>query len=179
MTILRILDYPDSRLKAIAPSVEDVHNPRIQTMIADMVDTLQNTEHCGGLAATQLDIQNPARIFVYYDFQEKAPQQAQTLMVVVNPVIVETVGEVVEEEGCMSVYSAPVKVARPKCTTIEALDPQGNPVRLTREGYLAKLYIHEIDHLNGILNIDHLKPFKRALIDEKIKKALKKRGRTQ
>jgi peptide deformylase len=179
MTLLRILDYPDPRLKTVAPSVENIHDPRIQTMIADMVETLQNTEHCGGLAATQLDIQNPARIFVYYDFQENESSPTQTLRVIVNPVIVKTEGEVTEEEGCMSVYSAPVKITRPKRTTIDALDQQGNSLCLTREGYLAKLYVHEIDHLNGIINIDHLKPLKRALVDEKIKKALKKRDRIQ
>lgn len=172
MTFLRTLMYPDPRLKTVAEPVEDIQDPHVQTMIADMMETLQGTERCGGFAATQLDIQNPKRIFVFWDFIEDGGEPP-VARCVVNPEIIHMEGEVLEEEGCMSVYPDYIqaKVPRPAMTRIRALDPEGNPVEYTRTGYLAKLFQHEIDHLNGKLYIDYLKPVKRSLLNEKISKA--------
>ncbi len=174
MTLLAILQYPDPRLKTVAAPVEDVHAPETKTMISDMLETLEKTEHCGGLAATQLDIAHPQQIFVFYDYDEAEPEK-RTPMVVINPKIIKTEGAVLEEEGCMSVHPNHIqaKITRPAFTTIEALDSQGLRMELTRGGYLAKLFVHEIDHLQGKVFIDHLKPLKRKMVDEKIKKVLK------
>ena len=176
MAILDILKYPDPRLKTKAPLVDDIKSADVQKMIQDMLETLAHTEHCGGLAATQLDIKNPRRIFVYNDFDEANPANGSEPLVIVNPEIIETEGEVYESEGCMSVYpdavQAPVK--RPAKTTIRAIDQFGAVLELTRTGYLAKLFQHEIDHLNGTLYIDHLKPLKRQMVDKKIDKIIKK-----
>jgi len=171
MTILRILDYPDPRLKTCAPAVEDINDPKIQQMIDDMLETLHHTPHCGGLAATQLDIAEPKRIFVFYDFIEEQ-NTAAVATVVVNPEIVSIAGEVFEEEGCMSVSPDFVraKVKRPARTHMRALDRNGKSVEYVRTGYLAKNFQHEIDHLNGVLYIDYLKPVKRAVIDAKLMK---------
>lgn len=175
MSIYRILQYPDPRLKTVAPPVENINDEHVQTMIHSMYETLLNTEHCGGLAATQLDIKNPLRIFVFYDFDESDIEN-QTARIVVNPEIVKTEGEVFEPEGCMSVCpnNLHVPVKRPALTTMKAIDEHGNPIELTRGGYLAKLFVHEVDHLNGKVYIDHLKPVKRQMINKKIDKLLKK-----
>ena len=172
MVLLRILDYPDPRLKTIAPAVTDIHDPRIQQMVDDMLETLEKTPHCGGLAATQLDIIDPVRIFVFYD-DDHGQNNA---ICVINPEIVETVGEQFEEEGCMSVYSdyIRIRVKRPVATKLSAIDRHGKPFTLERDSYLATLFIHETDHLNGKLCIDHLKPIKRKMIDKKIDKIRKK-----
>jgi peptide deformylase len=182
MTVLRILNYPDPRLKYVAGVVQDVKDPAVQSMLDDMLETLEKTESCGGLAACQLDIAKPLRIFVYWDFDETNPI-SQTIDYFINPEIVSTEGDVFEKEGCMSVYCDNINEAvyRPKKTTLRGIDREGNVVEKTREGYLAKLYIHETDHLNGKLFIDHLKPLKRKMVDrkiEKIRKAIKKNART-
>lgn len=170
MTTLRILDYPDPRLKTCAPPVERIDDPLVQKMIDDMLETLINTPHCGGLAATQLDIAEPKRIFVFYDFTDDSGPAVPT--VVVNPEIVATEGEVFEEEGCMSVQPnfIQAKVKRPARTHMRAMDRNGQPVEYIRSGYLAKNFMHEIDHLNGVLYIDYLKPVKRSSVDMKIEK---------
>ena len=184
MTVLRILAYPDPRLTICAPPVEDVQADEIQKMIADMVETLENTPHCGGLAATQLDIASPKRIFVFYDFIEGKDDQKPVITVAINPEILSTEGEVYEEEGCMSVFPQLVsaKVTRPKRTHMRALNPKGEWVEYIREGYLAKNFMHEIDHLNGKLYIDYLKPLKRKLLDakmEKLNRLISKKQKTQ
>lgn len=175
MSILRILDYPDPRLKNQAKSVMNVSDVEVQTMIQNMLETLKNTEHCGGLAATQLDIKEPLQIFVYYDYENDNPENARP-RVAVNPEIISTEGEVVEPEGCMSVYPDYIhaSVKRPQQTTMRALDENGEIFELTRGGYLAKLFVHEVDHLQGQLYIDRLKPMKRSLLDKKIQKLRKK-----
>lgn len=175
MTILKILDYPNPRLKNQAPRVDDVSAPAVQTMIQDMLETLKNTEQCGGLAATQLDIKDPLQIFVYYDAEDNNPESTEA-RVAVNPEIVSTEGEVVEPEGCMSVYPDHIYAAvkRPEQTTMRAMDENGETFESTRGGYLAKLFIHEVDHLQGRLYIDHLKPVKRNMLDKKIQKLRKK-----
>lgn len=168
MAILAILDYPNQRLTKAAPVVDDVHQSEIQQMVDDMLETLLNTPRCGGLAATQLDIVKPKRIFVFYDSNDS--QKNPTC--VINPEIVETSGEVFEEEGCMSVYSEQLsaKVKRPKRTKIKGLDRHGQVIEMEREGYLAKLFVHECDHLDGKLYIDYLLPLKRRLLDKKVSK---------
>ncbi|MEM9243218.1 MAG: peptide deformylase [Pseudomonadota bacterium] len=170
MTLLKILNYPNPRLKTKAQTVEDVHNEKVQQMIADMLETLQNTPHCGGLAASQLDIAHPLRIFVFYDSEDSSSNPT----CIVNPEVIKTEGEVFEEEGCMSVYSDQIlaKVKRPQRTTIKGLDTRGETIEMAREGYLAKLFVHECDHLDGKLYIDYLKPLKRKLIEKKIAKVV-------
>jgi peptide deformylase len=170
MTILRILDYPDPRLKICAPAVENINDPGVQKTIDDMLETLANTPHCGGLAATQLDIAEPKRIFVFYDFDEADSAKVAVATVAINPEILATEGEIYEEEGCMSVYPDAIqaKVIRPEKTQMRALNRYGEMIEYIRSGYLAKNFMHEVDHLNGKLYIDYLKPLKRSLIDDKI-----------
>src|SRR3990167_10641117 len=97
MTMLKILQYPDPRLKTIAAPVETI-DQEIQKVIDDMFETHYNTENCAALAATQLDITKPHRITVI-DF---SPRHNQPLCLI-NPEIIEREGETFEEEGCMSV----------------------------------------------------------------------------
>lgn len=171
MAVYRILEYPDPLLKRVAEPVDDINAPEVQEMIANMLETLDNTPHCGGLASTQLSTKNPKRIFVFYDFIEGESHE-QTATVAVNPEIIKTEGEVHEPEGCMSVYPDFIHpaVSRPQTTTMRCLDQHGNEVEFTRSGYLAKNFVHEIDHLNGKVFIDYLKPLKRSMVDKKIQK---------
>ncbi len=172
MTLLKILNYPDIRLKNVAKKVINVKEKRVQQMLDDMIDTLKNTPKCGGLASTQLDIIDPYRIFVFYEIQE---DNISTINYIINPEIVEVIGSIYEKEGCMSVYPDYIqaKVKRPTKTTIKGINREGTIITMTRHDYLAKLFIHETDHLNGKLYIDHLSSVKRNLIEIKITKARK------
>ena len=168
MVMLKILDYPDPRLRRKAPAVEDVNDPAIQQQIDDIIETIKNTEHCGGLAATQLNLKDPMRITII----NHRPEHEEPL-VLINPEIIATEGESYDEEGCMSVYPNEIsaKVKRAEIVTARALDRQGSPIELKDcDNYLAKCLQHEIDHLNGILYIDHLSSLKRRLIEKKIAK---------
>jgi peptide deformylase len=170
MTVLRILEYPDPRLKTVARKVTNINDAKVQKDIDDMLETLLKTPHCGGLAATQLDIKDPYYIFVFFDNDENS-----TPICVVNAEIIDTQGEVFEDEGCMSVYPNHIRasVTRPKKTKIKCLDRHGKEHELERDGYLAKLFVHETDHLDGKVYIDHLSTLKRGMIDKKITKVIK------
>ena len=163
----KILHYPDPKLKTVAKPVTDFQDPDVQEMIDRMLETLEKTDDCGGLAATQLDIPNPRRITVV-DWEGQP-------MCLVNPEIIATEGEVQEPEACMSVYPGYVagKVKRPTKTTVNAYDRNGNEFTLTGEDYYAKLLQHEIDHLNGKVYLDRLSNLKRSRLEEKIRKVIK------
>ncbi len=170
--MVAILNYPYPRLHVKAERVTDVKSPDIQCIIDDMFDTLAHTENCAGLAATQLDFENPKAITVLNDYSEDGKQP----LCLVNPEIIEAEGEACEEEGCMSVYSEHIHtpVKRAAKIKVRALDRDGNPIEYVATGFSAKLIQHEVDHLNGMLYIQRLSPLKRARIDEKIKKVIAK-----
>jgi peptide deformylase len=168
MTILRILNYPDPRLKTRAQPVENITDPAIQKIIDDIIETLHNTANCAALAAAQLDIKNPPRITVLAktsEFEE---------MCLVNPVILKGEGEVCDEEGCMSVYPEKIhaRVKRYAKVTLHAFDRNGKEFTKECEGFLARCVQHELDHLEGIIFLDHLSHLKRSLIEKKIAKII-------
>lgn len=167
MTILRILQYPDTRLRKKAQHVEKIDD-RIKKIIDDMFETHYNADNCAALAATQLDIENPPAITVI-DF---SPEKNQPLCLV-NPVIIGQSGENTEEEGCMSVglgHSVYEKVTRAYKIRVKALDKNGNLMEFEAEDYMAKCIQHEIDHLNGKIYLDRLSKLKRSRIDKKLEK---------
>lgn len=165
MTILKILQYPNPRLKTVAEPVE-IFNDEIQTIIDDMFETHYNAENCAALAATQLDFKRPKHITVI-DF---SPDKNQPLCLV-NAQIIEREGEHIEEEGCMSVGGGTYeKIIRAATIKVRAQDRHGKLLEFKANGFMAKCIQHELDHLNGKIFLDHLSPFKRRRIDEKIKK---------
>lgn len=165
MTILKILQYPNPRLKTVAQPVE-TFDDEIQKVIDDMFETHYSKENCAALAATQLDIKNPKHITVI-DF---SPNKDQPLCLV-NAKIVEREGEHTEEEGCMSVGGATYeKVTRAAKIKVRAQDRHGKPLEFEADGFMAKCIQHELDHLDGMIFLDHLSPLKRSRIDKKIEK---------
>jgi peptide deformylase len=167
MTVLKILQYPNPRLRTKAKQVEKI-DERIKKIIDDMFETHYNAHNCAALAATQLDIIDPPRITVI-DF---SPERNQPLCLI-NPVITFKTGEMIEEEGCMSVgigSSIYEKVKRAENIHVKALDEEGNILEFDAEGFMAKCLQHEIDHLNGILYIDHLSRLKKNRLEKKLQK---------
>lgn len=167
MTIIKILQYPDPKLKRKAVKVENFDDPALQTTIDDMFETHYAAENCAALAATQLDLPIPYSITVI-DYSENKDQP----LCLVNPVVLERSGEQIETEGCMSVYPNAVheKVKRAEKVKVKAQDRYGKPIEIEAEGYFAKCLQHEIDHLEGMLYLDRLPQIKKERILRKIKK---------
>lgn len=166
MAIYKILSYPDPRLKTVARRV-DVVDDYIRTIVDNMFETHYNTPNCAALAATQLDIPNPPAITVI-DFSSEKNQP----LCLINPEIIEREGETFEIEGCMSVYPDAIhdKVKRAAKIKLTALDRDGKPLLFEADGFLAKCIQHELDHLNGVIYIDHLSMLKRKMVEKKIAK---------
>lgn len=172
MSILRILQYPDPRLRTKAKRVEEIDD-RINKIIDDMFETHYNADNCAALAATQLDIENPPSITVI-DFSAERNQP----LCLINPEIIDQFGENTEEEACMSVglgHSIYEKVTRPAKIRVKALDRQGNPIEFEAEGFMAKCIQHEVDHLNGKIYLDRLSKLKRGRLDKKLGKIKRKK----
>lgn len=167
MTILKILKYPDPKLKRQSVPVTDFGSD-IQQVIDDMFETHYQADNCAALAATQLDMEIPWRITVI-DYSENRDQP----QCFVNPEIIEYSGEQFEVEGCMSVYPeyAYEKVKRALKIKVKAQDRNGDPLEFEAEGFFAKCLQHEIDHLDGLTYIDRLPKLKKDRILKKITKA--------
>ncbi|OGO90497.1 MAG: peptide deformylase [Coxiella sp. RIFCSPHIGHO2_12_FULL_42_15] len=168
MTVLRILQYPDPRLKMAAHKVETFDNA-LQKIIDDMFETHYQSENCAALAATQLDLVDPPHITVI-DFSVEKNQP----LCLINAEITHHEGETYEEEGCMSVghdRSVYAKVKRAKKISVRAQDRYGKPFEFDADGFMAKCIQHELDHLIGKLYIEHLSPLKRQRLLIKLKKS--------
>lgn len=164
MTILKILQYPNPRLKQKAKPVT-TFDDALQKIIDDMFETHYAASNCAALAATQLDIKDPPAITVIdFSIRKNNP------LCLVNPEILEQYGEKTEEEGCMSVsHGIYEKVKRAEKIKVRALDRYGKLLEFEAKGFMAKCIQHELDHLNGKIFLDHLSKLKRQRIDEKFK----------
>lgn len=163
MSILEILKYPDPRLRIKAQPIIHVDDALRQS-VKDMVETMYESQGVG-LAATQVNIHQ--RLFVI-DVSETRDQHRCLL----NPEIIHREGTQFENEACLSVGGeAYDKVERALKVRVRAMDLDGKPFELEAEGLMASCIQHEIDHLNGILFIDHLSRLKQDRIRNKIKKS--------
>lgn len=167
MALLDILSYPDKFLTKKADPVINIDG-KIQKTIDDMIETMYNAPGVG-LASIQIGCDKS--IIVYDTSHGEDPD---SLTVLLNPKIIETSGEIVSEnEGCLSVPDFRSDVKRSASLIVEALDREGNPLKIKAEEYLAIVLQHEIDHLNGILFINRISALKRELYKRHIRKQLK------
>lgn len=161
MAVLEVLSFPDERLRTVAKPVEKV-NDEIRQLVDDMFETMRE-ENGIGLAATQVN--RHVRVVVM-----DVSEEQDTPYVFINPEIVETDGETISEEGCLSVPGNYAKVERAKKIKVKALDKTGELFELEADGLLAICIQHELDHLKGKLFIDYLSPLKRQRIKKKLEK---------
>ncbi len=161
MAILNILHYPDPRLHKVAKPIDQVDD-EIRALAANMAETMYAAPGIG-LAATQVDVH---RRLIVVDVSENKDD----LRVFINPEVVTACGEREGEEGCLSVPGVYDKVTRAESVTVKALGLDGKPFKLAAEGLLAVCIQHEIDHLNGIVFVDHLSRLKQNRIRTKLKK---------
>jgi len=128
----------------------------IDGMIAATLDWEDSREHEVGVALAAIQIDLPLRIVVIRnDFDNK---QDRTFKVFINPEVVKLEGKLIEDfEGCLSIQDVYGKVPRYERVKVKALDYNGRPIRATADGFLARVFQHEIDHTKGIMFIDHIK----------------------
>jgi peptide deformylase len=163
---LKIYTYPDPILREKALPVENIDG-ETQKLIDSMAETMYKAPGIG-LAAVQVG--EPVRIIVY---DVTPSEEGENLSVIINPEIVSCEGVTSCEEACLSVIDYAAEVKRSEKVCIKGLDRDGNPVEIEAEGLHSICLQHEIDHLNGILFIDHLSSIKRSLYKKRLKKMLK------
>jgi peptide deformylase len=166
--IYTIVKYGDPILEKPAPTVSKF-DAELAELAEDMFATMYAAQGIG-LAAPQIG--KSIRLAVVDVTGGKNPEAK---IVMVNPQISHGEGEKREEEGCLSIPGFRGYVVRPQFVTIKAQDLKGEPFEIRGEDLLARAFCHEIDHLNGVLFLQHLSMLKRDLIRRKIKK-LKKQG---
>lgn len=163
MAKLKIRYLGDPVLREKASPVEEI-DADLHRLVKDMAETMYEVKGLG-LAANQVGV--PKRLFILdLEQREGKPQ----LLVFINPEIVESEGELYEEEGCLSIPGYSAKVRRKARLLVKALDLEGKPFEMELEGLGARAIQHEIDHLNGVLYIDYLSTLKKALFKKWWKK---------
>jgi peptide deformylase len=163
MAILEILKYPDPRLRTVAEPVTNIDDAFRRT-VNDMYETMYNAKGVG-LAATQVNIHQ--RFFVM-DVSDERDQP----VCIINPEIIKQEGTQEDVHGCLSVGSGMGdKIERAAYVRLRGMDLDGKTIEMDAEGLLAICFQHEIDHLNGILFIDHLSKLKRERLLSKLKKS--------
>ena len=178
MAILRIFETPDPVLRQISTPVEAVDD-ELRALIADMFQTMYDAP---GIGLTAVQVGVPKRLLVM-DLQEPAdPEDPESPAVkeprvFINPEILSASDhEVPYTEGCLSVPDQYAEVLRPDRIRARWLDEQGKSQEQDLDGLLAVCFQHEMDHLEGILFIDHLSKLKRDMVLKKLAKARKERG---
>lgn len=170
MAILPIVEVPDPRLRQVSAPVAEV-DESVRALIADMFDTMYDAPGIG-LAAIQVGV--PKRIVVM-DLQEEEGEDGKPIRaprVFINPEIVDPAEErSVYTEGCLSVPDQFADVERPAHCRVKWLDENGVAHDERFEGLLATCIQHEMDHLEGIVFLDHLSRLKRNMILKKLNKA--------
>ncbi len=168
MTILKILTIPDPRLKHKSSNVQ-VFDKKVKKTVKDMYETLYASGNGIGLAAPQVDIR---KRIVVIDLNQDGKSSPITF---INPKIIKYSDEkFINQEGCLSVPEYYADVERAKEVEVEWFDEMAVKYKKKLSGLLSICIQHEIDHLDGILFIDHLSALKRKMAIQKIKKSKKK-----
>ena len=164
--IYPIVKYGHEVLEKVAEPVTDFDSD-LEKLVADMFETMYAANGVG-LAAPQIGISK--RLCV---IDVSVGEKPESKLALVNPEIVSTEGKQAQEEGCLSLPEFRADTARPMRATIRAQDIRGQEFTSSGEGLLARAFCHEIDHLNGVLFIQHLSMLKRDSIKRKVRKMVK------
>ena len=158
-----IVIYGDPVLREVSQPVEHIDRD-VKDLVSDMADTLKNARGLG-LAASQVGAAK--RLFIV---DLSAIDINGSLKVFINPEIIETDGEIEMEEGCLSFPELYLKITRPERVKVRATDLEGNRFEMSADGVTARAILHEYDHTQGKLFIDHLSPLARTLIKGRLRK---------
>ncbi|MEO1198984.1 MAG: peptide deformylase [Pseudomonadota bacterium] len=170
MAIREIITLPDPSLREVSVPVGAVDDD-VRTLLSDMLETMYDAPGIG-LAAIQIGV--PKRLVVC---DVSKDEDAPAPMALVNPEITWTSDETaIYDEGCLSIPEQYAEVERPASCRVRYLDRDGSEQEIEADGLLATCLQHEIDHLNGVLFIDHLSRLKRELLTRRFNKALKRKA---
>lgn len=158
-----ILTYPEPVLKKKATPVPIITDT-IRELVRDMAETMYDAQGVG-LAAPQIGVSQ--RVIVI-DVAQK--DERPELIACINPVIVHSEGESFEEEGCLSIPKYAANVHRHAEVVVKYLNLNGEEITCKADGLLAIAFQHEIDHLDGILFVDHLSPLKKEMFKKKYRR---------
>ena len=165
MAVLNILRYPDARLHKVAAPVT-VFDAALKRLVADMAETMYAAPGIG-LAATQVDVHKQ---LIVIDVSERH----DSLVVLINPEILEASGVSDIEEGCLSLPGIYDTVERAERVKVRAYDQNGNPFTLEAQGLLAVCIQHEMDHLKGKVFVESLSQLKQQRIRARLAKQLRR-----
>jgi peptide deformylase len=163
MAILPIRIYPDPVLRVECAPIE-AFDDGLRELVGDMIETMHAAPGVG-LAASQVGIEK--RVAVVDTTVGKEPDR---LLVLVNPRIIESSGREVDSEGCLSIPDYTDKVARPTRVSVTYQDLEGEEHTLITEDFEARAVCHELDHLDGVLFVDHLRGLRRDRARRQLKK---------
>lgn len=158
MAIRKIVEYPEKVLAEVGKPVENF-DEELEKLCADMFETMYDAEGVG-LAAQQIGL--PLQLFVMDCEGIK--------LIAANPKIIAVEGEQSGQEGCLSVGKVPAVVVRAERATLRAQDLKGEWFEREATGYAARAFLHETDHCNGKLFIDHLPKMRRDMVVKRFKK---------
>jgi len=158
-----IVIYGDPVLREISKPVEEITS-EVKDLVAEMEATLKKARGLG-LSAVQVGV--PLRVFIV---DLSAIDISAETRVYINPEVIETSGSMEFEEGCLSFPGIYQKLTRPDRVKIKATDESGNEFVQETDGIVARAILHEYDHLDGVLFIDHFSTLSRTLVDRKLKR---------
>ena len=165
--LYRVVKWGDPVLETPAAPVTNFGTPELRQLIDDMFETMYANKGVG-LAAPQIGISQRLAVV-----DTSAGEDPAMRRVLINPTITVREGRIVDEEGCLSIPGFRENVARAAEVAVEGKDADGADVRIEARELMSRAFQHEIDHLDGILFLQHLSPLKRDLIKRKIKKLIK------
>jgi len=166
MAVREIVTYPNEVLTTPGETVERI-DEEVRELVEDLIETMYAAPGVG-LAAHQVGVAR--RVAVVDVTVGEDPSQ---LLILVNPELISEEGKQVDEEGCLSFPGFAEMVERPMNVTLRALNLEGETFEVDAEGFLARAFCHEIDHLNGTLFTDRVSRLKRELIRKKVRKAIR------
>jgi len=164
--IYPIVKYGHEVLEQAAQAVVEF-NGNLKKLVKDMFDTMYAANGVG-LAAPQIGISKSLAVIDVSNGQDP-----QAKLVLANPVVLSAEGKIAQEEGCLSLPDFRANTTRPERATVRYQDLSGKEITETGEGLLARAFCHEIDHLKGILFIQHLSGLKRDSIKRKVRNLMR------
>jgi peptide deformylase len=165
--VRKIVKYGDPVLEQEAEEVVEFGSEELNKLIADMWETMYSAKGVG-LAAPQVGVSKQISVIDVSVGEDESQK-----IVIINPVVTSKQGKQTGEEGCLSIPGFRELVTRANEVTVKAQNANGEPIEIAGEELLARALLHEIDHLHGILFLNHLSGLKRDIIKRKIKKLQK------
>jgi peptide deformylase len=170
MSVLPIITLPHPVLKKRASEVEAI-TPEILALLSDMAETMYAAPGIG-LAANQVGMLVRA-IVIDVDDPEEEDEEKYGLLKLLNPEIISHSGRIDSEEGCLSIPEVRETIQRHEIVTVQAINEKGEEIEVTANGMMSRCLQHEIDHLDGVLFIDHLSTLRREFVRKQIQKLAK------